>query len=70
MTYYVGKCDDPLTLIHSDVIVMGYEEPALEGENITFTCPTGAMLTGLTCLYVWRMENGNQTLEMWSAVYW
>ena len=46
MTYYVGKCDDPLTLIHSDVIVMGYEDPALEGENITFTYPTGAMLTG------------------------
>ena len=43
---YVGKCDDLLMLIHSDVIVMGYEDPALEGENITFTCPTGAMLTG------------------------
>ena len=42
----VGKCDDPLTLIHSDVIVMGYEDPVLEGENITFTCPTGAILTG------------------------
>ena len=45
MTYYAGKCDDPLTLIHSDVIVMGYEDLALEGENITFTCPTGTMLT-------------------------
>ena len=56
MTYYVGKCNDPLTLIHSDVIVMGYEDPALEGENITFTCPTGAILTGSnTSTY---LENG------------
>ena len=51
-----GKCDDPLTLIHSDVIVVGYEDPSLEGENITFTCPTGAIPTGpntSTCV-----ENG------------
>ena len=46
MMYYVGKCDDPLMLIHNDVTVFGYEDPALEGENITFTCPTGAILTG------------------------
>ena len=32
-------------LVHNDVIV-GYEDTALEGENITFTCPTGAILTG------------------------
>ena len=54
--YYVGKCDDPLMLIHNDVIVVGYEDPSLEGESITFTCPTGAILTGpnsATC-----MENG------------
>ena len=43
---YVGKCDNPSALIHNDVIVVGYEDPALEGENITFTCPTGAILTG------------------------
>ena len=56
MMCYVGKCDDPLMLIHSDVIVMGYEDPSLEGENVTFTCPTGAILTGpnsSTCV-----ENG------------
>ena len=46
MMCYVGKCDDPLMLIHNDVIVMAYEDPALEGESITFTCPTGAILIG------------------------
>jgi hypothetical protein len=44
--YNVGKCDDPSVLIHSDVIVMGFEGPALRGENITFTYPTGAMFSG------------------------
>ena len=43
---FVGKCDDLLMLIHDDVIVMGYEDPALEGDNITFTCPTRAILGG------------------------
>ena len=60
-------------LIHTNVIVVGYEDPALEGENITFTCPIGAILTGpysVIPLHVWRMENGNQTLERWSVVYW
>ena len=46
MICYADKCDDPLTLIHSDIIVMGCEDPALEGEIITFTCPTGAILGG------------------------
>ena len=45
MMCYVGKCDDLSTLIY-DAVVMGYEDPALEGENITFTCPTGAILAG------------------------
>ena len=56
MTCYVGKCDDPLELNHSDVIAEGYEDPALEGENITFTCLSEAILCGSnssTC-----MENG------------
>ena len=56
MTYYVGKRDDPSRLIHSDVIVVDYEDPSLERGNITFTCPTGAILTGPnTSTYV---ENG------------
>ena len=28
------------------VIPVGYEDPALEGEVITFTCPSGLILTG------------------------
>ena len=71
MTYYAGKCDNPLMLIHNDVIVVFYEDPSLEGENITFTCPIlEQYLLDLTHLHVWRMENGNQTLERWSVVYW
>ena len=46
MMCYVGKCDDPSTLIHNNVTVSGYEDPALEGENITLTCATGAILSG------------------------
>ena len=46
MTCYVGKCDNPLKLIQADIITVGYEDPALEGENITFTYPTGAILSG------------------------
>ena len=52
----VGECDDPSELIHSDVVVMGYEDPALEGENITFTCPSGAILSGSNSSIC--MENG------------
>ena len=46
MASYAGKCSNPLKLIHSDVITVGYEDPALEGANITFTCPTRAILSG------------------------
>ena len=38
------------------VIINGYKAPALEGQNVSFSCPTGLELTGLnttTCT-----ENG------------
>ena len=50
---HAGECDDPSKLIPSDVIVIGYEDPVLEGENITFTCPTESALSGpnlTTCM--------------------
>ena len=46
MTCYVGKRDNSLKLIQTDIIIVGYEDPALEGENITFTCLSGAILSG------------------------
>ena len=46
MTSYAGKCSNPLKLVHTDVITVGYENPVLEGVNITFICPTGAIFSG------------------------
>ena len=51
-----------LKLVHIDVITVGYEDPALEGANITFICRTGTIFTGpITHQHAWEMENGNQT---------
>ena len=46
MTCYIGKCDNPLKIIQTGVIIVGYEDPALERENITFSCLSGAILSG------------------------
>ena len=46
MVSYAGKCSNPLKLVHSDVIIVGYEDPALEGANIIFICPIEAILSG------------------------
>ena len=35
-----------MKLAHTDVIIEGYEDPALEGETISFSCPLESMLTG------------------------
>ena len=56
MTSYAGKCSNPLKLVHSDVITVDYEDPALEGANITFICAIGAILSGLNSSAC--MENG------------
>ena len=45
-----------MALTHTDVRVMDYEDPAVEGESITFTCFPSLVLNGpnsSTC-----MENG------------
>ena len=41
---FAGKCSDPVELINA--ITVGYEDPALGGQNITFTCRPGQMLNG------------------------
>ena len=35
-----------MKLAHYDVIVEGYEDPALDGKNITLVCSPGSMLIG------------------------
>ena len=47
------KCSNPIVLTRTNVRVVGYEDPALEGENITFTCTSGPIGTGpisATCM--------------------
>ena len=46
MVSYAGKCSNPIKLVHTDIIAVGYEDPALEGANITFFCPIGTILSG------------------------
>ena len=49
----IGRCSDPLTLIDVNVLIEAYEDPALEGENITFSCPIGLVMIGpnsATCM--------------------
>ena len=43
---YAGKYSNLSELFHTDVITVGYENPALEGDSIAFICPTGAILSG------------------------
>ena len=35
---HTGKCSNPTQLVHRIVKVDGFEDPALEGEIIEFTC--------------------------------
>ena len=39
-----GRCSDPMEL--TNAIAVGYEDPALERQNITFTCRPGQVLNG------------------------
>ena len=43
---HAGKCSIPMALVNNNVRVIGYEDPALEGESITFTCQSGSLLIG------------------------
>ena len=43
---YADKCSNPMVLVTNNVRITGYEDPALEGEVITFTCSFGLELNG------------------------
>ena len=60
--YHTAKCSNPVKLVHYDVMVEGYNDPALEGENITLICSPESMLTGPSSSR--GMENGNHILNM------
>jgi hypothetical protein len=44
--FYTVKCKDPTVQVRNSVQVIGYSEPALEGMNITFLCPSNYLLMG------------------------
>ena len=45
---HAARCGNPLKLAHIDVIVVGYNDPALGGETVTFICPPGLVHIGPT----------------------
>ena len=44
MISLAAKCTNPMEL--TKALAVGYEDPAREGQTITFTCPPGQMLNG------------------------
>ena len=54
MISLAAKCTNPMELTNASAV--GYEDPAQEGQTITFTCPPGQMLNGST--YSTCMGNG------------
>ena len=41
---HTGKCSNPMTLVNHKITVMGYEDPALEGDRITLTCQSNSSI--------------------------
>ena len=60
-----GKCSNPLSLLQTgDVRAIGYQDPALEGVNISFSCLPGLELAAgpksATCTYgKWEPDPSN-----------
>ena len=47
MPCLTAKCSDPSALLQDkSITVGGYNSPALEEENISFSCPPGWSITG------------------------
>ena len=62
--YCAGKCSDPVEL--TNAVAVGYEDPALEGQNILFTCRPGQMLNGSnTSTCMGNGEWGPDPGEIW-----
>ena len=39
-------CEDPASQVDVSTMIIGYRNPAVEGTNVTFSCPRGLVLTG------------------------
>ena len=48
-----------MQIVDSQVRVVGYSIPALEGSDITLSCPSGEVLTGHNGTSAMCMQNGN-----------
>lgn len=46
MSCFSAKCSNPEAEVTNLIQVIGYTGLALEGTNITFSCPPGLLLTG------------------------
>ena len=45
--FHAVKCEDPTSQINSrSVTASDFRNPAVEGHNVMFSCPSGLMLTG------------------------
>ena len=72
MVSYAGKCSNPLKLVHTHAIIVDYDDPALEGDSITFICPTGAILSGpnsSTCMGNGEWEPDPREVNCTSILY-
>ena len=64
--FIVAVCDYPVINDTSNITVIGYNTPALEGTSIMFRCPSGLDLTGfdrVTCMEnrEWEPDTRNVT---------
>ena len=63
-----GKCSNPMVIVNN-IRITGYEDPALEGEDIKFIpVYQDRYLMELTHRHVRGMENGNQTLWRYTVL--
>ena len=42
---FSAKCEDLASQVDGSTMVVGYRDPAVEGTNVTFSCPPGLVLT-------------------------
>ena len=62
--FLTDKCNDPMEL--TSAIAVGYVAPAVEGQNITFTCALGQALNGSnssTCMGNGKWESDPAVIE-------
>ena len=44
--YFTANCASPIQLLNERVVITNYSPPAIEGTNISFSCPPGLVPTG------------------------